>query len=66
MPVEESTLLSEYLGIRKAGDAVGVSARTVRRAVISRKLPGFRPNGGRGMILVKRRDLFQWVERSRI
>ena len=56
----------DFIGLRKAADLVGLSARTLRRAVLRGKISGFRPNGGRGVILVRYRDVLTWIERGRI
>jgi len=58
---------SQFVTLRAGSAISGVSSKTLRRAALSRRLPAFRPNGGsRGMILLKRSDLVNWIEASRI
>ncbi len=51
-----------FLTLRMASDVVSLSARTLRRAIDTGRLKAYRPNDGRGVILVRRTDLLRYVE----
>jgi len=59
--------LDGYTPLAKASAFSGLSVRTIRRAISSRRLLAFRPSGAaRGLILLRRRDVVAWIESATI
>ena len=52
-----------FLSIREASRISGLSRNTLLTAF---GLPRYQPSGERGKILIKKSELFAWIERSRI
>lgn len=60
-------LPSDYLPLPKASRLTGLSRRSLRRAIASGHLRAFRPmQSVRGMLLIRRRDLVDWIEGSKV
>jgi hypothetical protein len=64
---ESTASQREFFRLGRASQLADVSVRTVRRAIEMGLLRAFRPTGAsRGVLLVRRRDVIDWVERSAI
>lgn len=57
----------EFLSVKEAGDCIGLSAQTIRRAIKSGDLRAKRMTGisGRGTLRVHRNALNEWFNASR-
>ncbi len=52
-----------FFSIKEAAEISGLSKNTL---LMASGLPHYQPTGERGKILIKKSELFNWIERSRI
>lgn len=65
--LEPESTQREFCKLGAASTISSLSRRTISRAIARGDLPAFRPTGApRGLLLVRRRDLFRWLEGSPI